>query len=194
MMDDQIDQRAKRAWEFFQANAGGLLLGGLLVIIGGALIIPGPWFALNLLQETLECARTGRPVRWQATYDRPGNFAKSWGLALAMGIPIFIGYLLFIIPGVLLSLYWFQAPMLAADGRGVGAALEQSGRLFRQRHDWVAYLLNWLVILLLTAVGSFTVVALVLTLPLTLVYLALCYADETGPARIEASDRARLPV
>jgi hypothetical protein len=194
MMDDQIDQRAKRTWEFFQANAGGLLLGGLLVLIGSVVIIPGPWFALNLLQETLECARTGRPVRWQATYDRPGNLGKSWGLALAMGIPIFIGYLLLIIPGVLLSLYWFQAPMLAADGRGVGAALEQSGRLFRQRHDWVAYLLNWLVIVLLTAVGSITAVALVLTLPLTLVYLALCYTDETRPARIEAPSQVRLPV
>ena len=57
---------------FFLANAGGLLLGGLIVLVGGLLVIPAPWFALNLLQETLECARTGRPVRWQAAYDRPG--------------------------------------------------------------------------------------------------------------------------
>ncbi|MBZ4420260.1 hypothetical protein [Myxococcus sp. RHSTA-1-4] len=194
MMDDQIDQRAKRAWEFFQSNAGGLLLGGLLVVVGGALVIPGPWFALNLLQETLECARTGRTVRWQATYDRPGNFARSWGLALAMGIPILIGYALLIIPGVLLSLYWFHAPMLAADGRKVSDALEQSGRLFRQRHDWVAYLLNWLVIVLLASVGGVTAVLLVLTVPFALVYLVLCYTDETGPVRIEAPDRARLPA
>ena len=183
MMDDQIDQRAKRTWEFFQANAGGLLLGGLLVIVGGALIIPGPWFALNLLQETLECARTGRRVRWQATYDRPGNFAKSWGLALAMGIPIAIGYMLLIVPGVLLSLYWFHAPMLAADGRNTLDAISESGRIFQRRKDWAGYFLNWLVLVVLSAVASLTSgIAAILTLPLTLAYLVFCYTDETSQA------------
>lgn len=194
MMDSQIDQRVKRSWDFFLANAGGLLLGGLIVIVGSILIVPAPWFALNLLQETLECARTGRPVRWQAAYDRPGNLAKSWGLLLAMGIPIFIGYLLLIVPGVLLSLYWFQAPMLAADGRKVGEALKESGLIFRRRRDWAAYFLNWLLIVLLSAVGGITAVAFVLALPFTLVYLVLCYTDETGPVSIEVRPRIQLPT
>jgi hypothetical protein len=194
MMDTQIDQRARRSWDFFVANAGGLLLGGLVVLVGSMLVIPAPWFALNLLQETLECARTGRPVRWQAAYDRPGNFVKSWGLLLAMGIPIAIGYALLIVPGVLLSLYWFHAPMLAADGRKVSDALAESGRIFRRRTDWVAYFLNWLLIAVLNTLGGVTAVALVLTLPLTLVYLVLCYTDETGPVRIEGLQRTQLPA
>jgi hypothetical protein len=194
MMDGQLDQRARRTWDFFLANAEGLLLGGLVVLAGSAFVIPGPWLALNLLQETLECGRTGRPVRWQAAYGRTGNFAKSWWLTLAMGIPILIGFALLVVPGVLLSLYWFHAPMLAADGRKVSEALEESGRIFQRRSDWAAYFLNWLVLLLLTSVGGVTAVALVLTLPLTLVYLVLCYTDETGTVRIEAPRRARLPA
>jgi hypothetical protein len=185
MMDNRIEQRIKRTWDFFVANAAGLLIGGLVVLAGSMVVIPGPWLAFNLLQETLEAARAGRPVRWQATYERTGTFVKSWALALAMGIPIAIGYLVFIVPGVLLSLYWFHAPMLAADGRGVGAALEESGRIFRRRSDWAAYFLNWLVLAVLWAVGGITAFALVLTLPLALVYLALCYSDEVGPVRIE---------
>lgn len=184
MMDSQIDVRLKRTWDFFLENAAGLLLGSLVVLLGAMLVIPGPWFALNLLQETLECARSGRKVRWQAAYDRPGNFARSWGLTLAMGIPLAIGFALLIVPGVLLSLYWFHAPILVADGRGVVEALEESGRLFRKRHDWAAYFLNWLILVVLGAVGGWTGVAFLLTLPLALVYLAFCYTDETGPVTL----------
>ncbi|MCY1078303.1 hypothetical protein [Archangium lansingense] len=181
MMDSHIDQRIKRTWDFFVANAGGLLLGSLVAIVGWMVIIPGPWFTLNLLQEVLECARTGRPVRWQATFDRQGNFLKSWGLTLAMGIPIAIGFLLFIIPGVLLSLYWFHAPMLAADGRKTLDAISESGRIFQRRKDWAAYFLNWLVLLVLSSVASVTSgIAFIVTLPLTLAYLVYCYTDETS--------------
>jgi hypothetical protein len=184
MLDSHIDQRFKRTWDFFVANAGGLLLGGLVVLLGSLLVIPGPWLALNLLQEVLECSHSGRPVRWQATYERRGNFLKSWGLALGMGIPIAIGYALLIVPGVLLSLYWFHAPMLAADGRSISDALSESGSIFRRRHDWAAYFLNWLVPAVLFGLSGVTTFVLVLTLPLALVYLALCYTDETGPVTL----------
>lgn len=182
MMDSHIDQRFKRTWDFFLANAGGLLLGGLVAIVGWMFLIPGPWLSLNLLQEALECARTGRTVRWQATFERQGNFVKSWGLTLAMGIPIAIGYMLLIVPGVLLSLYWFHAPMLAADGRSTLDAISESGRIFQRRKDWAAYFLNWLILALLSAVASATGFAVVLTLPLTLAYLVFCYTDETAQA------------
>ena len=184
MLDSHIDQRFKRTWDFFLTNAGGLLLGGLVVLLGSVFVIPGPWLAFNLLQEVLECSRSGRSVRWQATYERRGNFLKGWGLALGMGIPIAIGYALLIVPGVLLSLYWFHAPMLAADGRGLSEALAESGRLFRSRHDWAAYFLNWLVLAVLWGLGGVSAFVLVLSLPLALVYLALCYTDETGPATL----------
>lgn len=183
MMDSHIDQRFKRTWDFFLANAGGLLLGGLVALVGWMVVIPGPWFTLNLLQEVLECTRTGRNVRWQATFERQGNFLKSWGITLAMGIPIAIGYMLLIVPGVLLSLYWFHAPMLVADGRNTLDALSESGRIFQRRKDWASYFLNWLVLVVLSAVASLTSgIAVILTLPLSLAYLVLCYTDETSQA------------
>ncbi|PTL85908.1 hypothetical protein [Vitiosangium sp. GDMCC 1.1324] len=194
MMDTHIDQRFKRTWDFFLANVGGLLLGGLVVLAGWLVIIPGPWFSLNLLQETLECARSGRPVRWQATFERQGNFVKSWGLTLAMGIPLAIGYALLIVPGVLLSLYWFHAPMLAADGRKTLDALSESGRIFRRRNDWAAYFLNWLVLAVLSALGGVTAFALLLTVPLSLAYLAFCYTDEVGTVPTVALPRREVVV
>ncbi|HLL84927.1 MAG TPA: hypothetical protein VK420_19820 [Longimicrobium sp.] len=193
MMDTRIDQRFSRTWSFFVENAGELLLGSLVVIAGFLVVIPGPWFGLNLLQETLECARTGRRVRWQAAYDRRGNFLKSWGLTFAMGIPILIGYALLIVPGVLLSLVWLHAPVLAAGGRGVVDSLGESYRIFTRRSDWAAYFLNWLVLTMLSALGGITAFAFLLTLPLSVVYLVLCYTDETAPVTIEPP-RIQIPV
>jgi len=179
MLDTHIDRRFKRTWEFFLANAAGLLLGSLVVLVGSLFIIPGPWFAFNLLQETLECVRTGRPVRWQAAYERRGNFLKSWGLALVMGIPIAIGYAL-IVPGLLLSIIWLHAPMLAAEGRPVIAALSESFRTFQRRQDWAAYFLNVLLLVVLSAVAGLAFPIAILMLPLGLAYLAFCHTDETG--------------
>lgn len=192
MMDTHIDQRIKRTWHFFAANASGLLLGGLVVLVGSIVLIPGPWFALNLLQETLESARAGRPVRWQATYERPGNFLKSWALVFVMGIPILIGYALLIVPGVILSLFWFHAPMLVADGRKPLDALSESHRIFQRRKDWAAYLLNWLVPMLLSALTRLTALALLVTLPLTLAYLIHCYTDEVDQAPLPLPPRDQV--
>ena len=194
MMDSHIDQRIKRTWDFFLANVSGLLIGSLVVLAGWIVVIPGPWFSLNLLQETVEAARNGRPVRWQATYERKGNFVKSWGLTFAMGIPIAIGYMLLIVPGVLLSLYWFHAPMLAADGRKTLDALSESGRIFKRRNDWAAYLLNWLVPAVLAAVSSLFGPLVILSLPLTVAYLAFCYTDEVGPVSTVALPRREVVV
>jgi len=193
-MDARIELRLKRAWDFFVNNAGALLLGGLVVLVGSLVIIPGPWFGLNLLQESLESARSSRPVRWQATYERTGTFWKSWGLTLAMGIPISIGFALLVVPGVLLALYWFHAPMLVADGRPVIESLRESGRIFERRRDWAAYFLNWLVLAVLWAVGGITAFALLLTLPLSIVYLVCCYTDETGPVAITRVPREQIPA
>ncbi|MFE8599901.1 hypothetical protein [Archangium violaceum] len=194
MLDSRIDQRFKRTWDFFLANVEGLLLGALVVLVGSLLVIPAPWLALNLLQETLECSRSGRRVRWQAAYERKGNFLRSWGITLAMGIPIAIGFMLLIVPGVLLSLFWFHAPMLVADGRSVGDALSESGRIFRARSDWASYFLNWLVLAVLGGVAGLTAFAVILTLPLTLVYLALCYTDETGPVALTTLPKREIVV
>lgn len=185
MLDNRIDQRFRRTWEYFLGNAGDLMLGGLVVIAGSLIVVAGPWFGLNYLQELLECARTGRRVRWQAAYERKGNFWRGWWLTLAMGVPIAIGFALLVVPGVLLSVYWLLAPALVADGRKVLDALGESGRIFGRHKDWATWFLNWLVPCVLLSVGGITAFALVLTLPLSVAYLVLCYVDEVGTATLD---------
>jgi hypothetical protein len=121
-------------------------------------------------------------VRWQGAFERKGNFWRAWWLTVAMGVPIVVGFALLVVPGVLLSLYWLLAPALVADGRQVLDALRESGRIFARRSDWAAWFLNWLVPCVLWSLGGITAFAIVVTLPLSVTYLVLCYADETGTA------------
>lgn len=194
MLDTRVDHRFKRTWEFFTANALDLMLGSLVVLLGSITVVLGPWFAFNLLQETLEGVRTGRPVNWRATYTRRGTFLKSWGLALAMGIPLAIGYSL-ILPGLLLSIIWLHAPTLAAEGRPVLRALGDSYRLFQRRQDWAAWTLNVLVVVAISAAGGLAPpLAALITLPLSLVFLAYCQTDELGEEPLPPLPRREVVV
>lgn len=178
-MDTQIDRRFKRAWEFFAANAAQLVLGTLVVCLGHALIVFGPWTALNLLREISDCLRTGRPVRWQATYETTSTFLPAWGLAFTMGLGIVFGLALCVIPGVLLAIAWFHAPTMVAEGRPVLQSLGDSYRKLARHDDWVATLLNGLILVACLAVTSFTAVLTLLTLPLALAFLAQCTIEVT---------------
>jgi len=176
-LDTQIDRRFKRAWEFFGANATELLLATLVVLAGSALVLPAPWFALNLLQEITECLRTGRKLRWQASFDRPGLLLRSWGLTLAAGLGLAVGLASCVVPGALLGVLWLQAPALVADGRPVLAALSESAGRVSGHGAWTSTVLNALVLAALVGLSLLTGVVTLLTLPLGLTYLALCHLD-----------------
>ena len=100
--------------------------------------------------------------------------------------------MLFVVPGVLLTLFWFHAPVLAAQGRPVVASLTESGRIFQRRKDWAAYFVNFLVLAVLSAVAGATMLASVITLPLSLIYLAYCHADEQGEGTMPPLSERRI--
>ncbi len=185
-MDTQVDQRFQRAWSFFRGNAPELILASLVVALGWVLLVPGPWFTLNLLGEVIDCLRTGRPVRWQAAYDRPGLLLKSWGLLLTMSAGVGIGLAACLAPGTALALAWMEAPARVADGRPVLDALSESVRAVGA--SWTAATLNALVLLAMAGLSLLTGIVFLLTLPLGLAYLALCYLDESQPLLAAPTD------
>lgn len=183
-MDTQIDRRFKRAWSFFTENAAQLVISTLVVALAHALVVFGPWTALNLLREVSTCLRTGRPVRWQATYETTSTFLPAWGLALAAGLPILFGLAMCLVPGVLLAIAWFHAPALVAEGEPVLEAMGKSYRMLARHDDWVATLLNGLILVACAVATTFTALLTVVTLPLALAFLALCTQEtvqHSGP-------------
>lgn len=176
-MDTMIDERFKRAWRFFMDNAASLVIASLLVCLGLALVLPGPWMALNLLGEISAADREGRKVRWQATYERVSTFFSAWLLALAAGTAIAVGLAFCVVPGVLLAIAWFHAPVLVAQGQPVFSAMGASRRALRSQADWISTLLNGLILVACSAATSVNALLTVVALPLALIYLALCTRD-----------------
>jgi hypothetical protein len=89
------------------------------------------------------------------------------GLGIVMGVAIVIGFLLFVAPGVFLSLMWIAAvPAMVVEGTGVFGAFSRSEELTRN-HRWallglcVVYLIaSWILSLAaLGASGGFNVTA-----------------------------------
>jgi len=173
-MDTQIDRRFKRAWDFFTTNAASLVLGTLIVCLGFALVIPGPWVALNLLGEINDALDQKRPVKWKTTYERTSTFLPAWGLAAVMTFGIAVGLMMCVVPGVLLAIAWFHAATFVARGTPVFQALADSFHQLRRPDDYVATLLNSLIIVACALACSFSAVFTVIALPLAMAYLALC--------------------
>src|SRR6185437_10522471 len=142
----QIDRRFKRAWDFFTTNAASLVLGTLIVCLGFALVIPGPWVAINLLGEIHDALDQKRPLNWKTTYERTSTFLPAWGLAAVMTFGIAIGTMMCVVPGVLLAIAWYQAPTYVARGQPVFQALADSYHQLHRPDDYVATLLNGLII------------------------------------------------
>jgi hypothetical protein len=186
-MDTNVDHRFKRTWDFFKVNVGALVVATLIILVCACFILPLPWMFLNLLGEIIDAVETGRAVRWQAVYERKGLFLASWGMAIVVGLAEGIGFALCIVPGVLLSLYWFHVPALVSRGRPVLSALGESGTLLQTRGGWADFLLNWLVLMVIHFVGSIVPFGFLATMPLSLIYLANCYLDDTGPSTVPAT-------
>ncbi|HEY9219377.1 MAG TPA: hypothetical protein VIO94_15115 [Phenylobacterium sp.] len=141
------------------AMAGGFgLVGvsGLVALITNAMLqgalVFGTVQALNGRQATFgECLATG--LR---------NFLPLIGLAIVMGLGVFAGLFIFLIPGVMIALAWFVAvPAKVTENIGVFSALGRSADLTRDN--------RWLLLglTLLFMVGSW-VVSLALS-PLSLI-------------------------
>jgi hypothetical protein len=87
------------------------------------------------------------------------KFLPMLGLAILLGVGIFVGALLLIVPGVMLALAWSVAfPALVLEDRGVFAAFGRSAALTRKRR-WSIFLL---VVLVAIVIGVIELVLLAL--------------------------------
>ena len=108
-------------------SAGGvgpivsLLVGGFVYFVFASLM------QTSLVVATLQDL-SGRRVDFAACVSRALRlFLPLVGLSIVMGVALMFGFLLLIVPGVILYLMWFvAAPVLVEERRGVFAALARS--------------------------------------------------------------------
>jgi hypothetical protein len=124
---------ALAAWG--QVLGQGNPIGGVFAAVGGlASLVTVPMLTGALIYGCMR-GLEGRPVSMQECL---GAGTSRWlpmlGLMIASGVLTVIGFILLIVPGVLLALRWSAAaPALVLEGRGIPEAMGRSAVLTRDR-------------------------------------------------------------
>lgn len=168
-------------------------LAGILIGAGGM-----AWGFAALIAAALD---DNLAVRDALHQTKPGILPMAWVLAL-VGFVIGGGFLLFVIPGIIFSVWFFMAPYLLVDEdvRGMSTLLK-SRALVQGR--WFDVFLRLVVIWACSAVvGAIPVVGpimLLISVPYVMIYQTLLYKNikEVAPAPCYAcstADRLRWPA
>lgn len=187
----KIQDYFRQGWELFKPNMG--------IFIGFSLV----YMLIHLLLNFIPYI--GTVVGWIiSTPLAAGYYFATFGLlnkeqvefniffkGLSMLMPLFlaglltgiftaVGYILFILPGIYLTVaYLFTTPMIVDKNMEFWQAMETSRRLITKR--WFSVFLLFLALLLLNLLGVIALfVGLLFTVPLTFCILSCAYRDITG--------------
>lgn len=158
MMNNPLDigQTLKLGWETFAANAVPMIVGLLLVgIIGGFSlgICLGPMM-IGYNQMILRAAK-GETIAIGDVFAGFQHFVPAFLLYLIMGIAIMIGFMLLVLPGLVLAFMFFWAPWIMAEDPSVGPIDCLKGSVEAFKRDVGGSLVFVLVNIVVNMVGGF---------------------------------------
>jgi len=165
------------SWKIVSSDYLTWILAGLLVFAGGSIIpiiLTAPltvgFFAMFLKVARGERAQLG---------DIGEGFLRFFDAILAMivvGIIVFIGFILLIIPGIILLVWYMYTPVVMADKKcGFSEAMSESKRVAKK--DFWGSLFLGITFILINAIGGALVVVWILTIPLTYGTLVIGYKE-----------------
>lgn len=108
------------------------LVGFLLTLVGGVLM-------QGVVTHTVVADLQGRKTSLGESLGVAlGSFWVLLGVGIVSGLAMMLGFILLIIPGILIFLVWMVAgPVAIAERTGVGRALERSRTLTRDHRWWL---------------------------------------------------------
>ena len=169
----------QEAWHKFVAEIVSLILftlvGALLCLT--VVLIPtviGGWFR-GLLDYVREGIAPGFEELWN--FD---DFVPVTLLLIGGGICVTIGYMLLVIPGIILSVWWLYALFFLVDHKlGVVEALGASKDAVTES-GFLNHFAILVIASVLGAIGGSLYLGFLLTTPFEIILLALCYQTLPG--------------
>ncbi|MFO0728720.1 MAG: hypothetical protein U1E65_33390 [Myxococcota bacterium] len=172
-----INALAKDTWKLFEAKPldhilAGFAVGVLSVITLG--VLSGPLYVGYI--QMCEKQRRGEPIQFGDIFKGLERFGTSFVLMILLGLGVTLGFMLLVLPGLVLAAGWFFAFNFAAlrNTSAVGS-LGASWRLFRANTGPVLTVL--LIDVLVGAVGGAVFPVTLVTTPLTVIFTTLVFAQ-----------------
>jgi len=172
-----IEKLLKDSWEIFKNNLVAYIIGALITIFGSIIVITSAPLAYGLTYMAVKGAR-GETVEIGDVFAgfKPDKFIQSWVLFLVIMIPIFIGFLLLVIPGIIISIvfaiiFLYALPLMVVKNAGAIDSLKESFEMAKANPQDTIVLV--VVAMVLNAIGSAIWIGTILTLPFTMLMIVL---------------------
>ena len=173
----EIEALLKDSWEIFQKNMVAYIVGALITIFGSIIIITSAPLAYGLTYMAAKGAR-GETVEIADVFAgfKPDKFVQSWILFLIIMIPIFIGFLLLVIPGMIIGIvfsviFLYALPLMVIKDAGAVDALKESLEIAKANLQDTIILV--VIVMILNAIGSAIWIGTILTMPFSMILLIL---------------------
>lgn len=174
----------------FSLSFAGIGFGSALVftlIVGIVTVVAYAWMYAVTFHMVLRRIREGRPAQYadMQDFDQIGAFAVA---GVVLGVLIGIGYLLLIIPGLILTTLWvFALPLIGDRRASVGTAMSESKDM-AARLGYMTTFVTWLVgaIVVGVIVGLLSVIPVVgviiglVAAPFAVAYVVSMYFQAQG--------------
>lgn len=141
-------------------SSWGPVIGAL--VVGFALLLMGGVLLQAIVLKAAVNGFNGKSTTFGNAFETGLKKALPLvGLAIVMGMALVIGFILLIVPGIVLAVFWaVAAPVLVAENRGVFASLERSADLTKG-HRWALFgllviyaVLSWIIGIVVAVVGG----------------------------------------
>lgn len=187
---ESLDQYAlgvvRDTWDLFRRDPLLYLIAGLAVFFLSAITLglcAGPLTAGYI--ELVRHARRNEPLALGIVFSRFDTWVPSLVASGLILVAVLIGFLLFIIPGLVVAVVTiFTLTVITYENTTGVAAIRRSIEIVRTSPGQTLALL--LLLLVLHALGSILVLGMVLTVPLSIIPLTLGYERLVGARGPEA--------
>lgn len=171
------------AWRLFVKDVVALIIGVLLAIILSVVsigILAGPLMG-GLFMMVSRRVREGRPAEIGDIFGKFDRFGSLFGAFWVLGILTAIGFLFFIVPGLLLSAIWFYVFLFIVDrDMSMGEAMSASRELVMRIGLWWHVAVVLVIAIVSAVIGHITGIGFLLTYPLTITLITAMYFRGQG--------------
>jgi len=173
--EDVVRDTLAEAWNLFQADF-------VLYILAGIVTIAVSIVSLGLLSgvvsvgfvKLVEKRRRGEEASPTDVFDGFSQFGECLVASALIGLGIFIGLFLFVLPGLLFGLAMiFTYPAIAIDNENATGGMAKSFSIISENFALAAMFL--VIVVVLSSLGSAVVFGMLLVLPFNLILLTLAY-------------------
>ena len=178
--EDVVQETLAEAWSLFTNDFVLYVVAGLLMIVVSIVtlgVLSGP-MTVGFVQ-LVERRRRGETCSPTDVFDGFQRFGASLIASFLVGLGIFVGVLLFVIPGILFGCamaFTFQA--IAINDESATGAMARSFEVIKQNPGISIVLL--IIVLVLSGLGGAVLFGTLLTLPFSLILMTLAY-DRLDP-------------